>query len=66
MVIPSFAIFIDSAAKSMFMTHKAVIFIGCVGLEIIKERKQYSCHSQPGDDMFLNYPQRTAPFQLNG
>ncbi len=27
MVIPSFAIFIDSAAKSMFVAHEAVIFI---------------------------------------
>jgi hypothetical protein len=65
MIIPSLAIFIDSTAKSMFMTHEAVIFIGGVGLEIIKESKKYSCHSQPGDDMFLVYPQRTAPFQLN-
>ena len=66
MVIPSLAIFIDSAAISVFMAHETVVFICRDGLGTGKEREEYSGHSQPGDDMFLDYPQRTAPFQLNG
>ena len=32
MVIPSLAVFIDSAAISMFVAHETVVFIGSVGL----------------------------------
>ena len=65
-VIPSFAVFIDSTAVSVFMAHETVVFICSACRKTEKGKKEYSCHSQPCDDMLLNQAQCKAPFQLNG
>ena len=52
-IIPSLAVFIDSAAKSVSVAHKIVVFIGSEYLRAIKEGDKKSCQRQPWDDMFF-------------
>ena len=52
-VIPSFAVFIYSADKPVFVAHEAVVFIGRVCLGIGNTWQEDSGNRQPCDDMLL-------------